>query len=532
MVLGKRLAGLSAEDSGTLWNPRYWFAGPIRRTTSGTTVTPSRALTCGPYYACLRCVSEDIGSLPLELYRRQSDGGRKLADSHPLTPVLDETDWETITQYALSRGNGIAEIQRDGAGDVVRLWPIHPTRMRYERKPEGGLRYFVKTDDINAAPGVHEVELDAADIFHLRGPGDSEIGYSTIELAAESVGLCIAQNQFASSFFGNGAHTSVVLKHEGQLGPEGRQNLRESWNETYQGASNGNKVAVLEEGITLEKTSVNPDEAQFLESRQWQVEEICRWFRVPPMKIGHNQNTPYTNVEQLNLTYLGDALRPWLVRITREVKAKLLTEKERKRYYPEFDTQPLMAADAQGRAQFYQTMIGSGAMTINEAREREKLPDADGGDQPIIQQGFTTLERVAAGENVANPTPTEPEADEPAPEEQEDMPEDDEAQAVSAADVARPFIRAEVERMCRKEDRARSRALTKHKGDPTGLAQWEGKFYAEWADEICANLNPSCAIFDQPQAISRAVDAYCASCSGRAKPDPSTLYEAICKELF
>lgn len=533
MVLGKSLASLGGESTGGIWNPRYWFTGPMRRTVSGETVTPSNALSCGPYYACLRAVSEDVGVMPLRLYKEIK--GRKVeATEHPVHSLLlhranpsttAQTFFETLTHYGLGWGNGIAEIQRDGAGDPVALWPIHPSRVRFEKRAEGGVDYWVKTDDIASAK-VNEVRIPASDVFHFHGLGDGDIGYPVSSLGAESVGLAKAQNDFAASFFGNGAHSAVILRHPGQLGAEGRKNLRDSWNEAYQGAKNANQTTVLEEGLEVERLSIPPNEAQFLESRQWQVEEICRWFRVPPMKVGHNQNTPFTNVEQLNLVYYNDALLSNMRRISDEVREKLLNEKERRKYEAKHDRNLVLLVDAKGRAEYYRTMINASVMQPNEARALENLPQVDNGDINVIQSGMTTLDKVASGENMTAKQPSTPKKD-PGGDRDGEEPMDPQA-----SDTARPFISAEITRLCRKESAARNRALKKHAGNPEALMQWSGRFYSEFSDDVFDSMYPAVSMFGHGPECRQVIDQYCAEAVNRAEPDPIALAESICKELF
>jgi len=405
-------------------NPSYWGfgvnAGP--QTTSGEVVTPARAFTLAPYFACIRNISEDVGKLPFVTYTRAADGGREQATTHPLFPLLryasspeatSQTFRETLTGWALGWGNGYAEIQRDAAGAPMALWPIHPSRVQV-RRVDGSVVYDVSATDYQAGSMVR---LPAADVLHLRGLGDDPlVGLSVIRIAAESIGMTLAAQTFGAAFFGNGAAVGGVLLHPGKLSEQAATNLRKSWADMHAGAVNAARPAVLEEGIRWEKLTIPPDEAQFLETRNFQVEEVARWFRMPLHKVQSLKGATYSNIEQQALEYVVDTLMPWLVRWEEEVRRKLIDERDRAALYAEHNVNALLRGDQAARATFYQSMITLGVMSLNEVRAMENLNPIPGeaGKAHFIQGAMTTIERIVSGQGPAqfsaatSPTATSP----------------------------------------------------------------------------------------------------------------------------
>ena len=398
-----------------------WFGG--RKTVSGERVTSETAMTLSVYYACLRNVAEDMGKLPLILYKRLDPRGKDRATSHPLYRLLHDepnsemcsvTFVETLQHHAAAWGNGYAEIERDGANRPISLWPIHPSRVMVKRN-SSRLYYEVRVDDLNAPARV--VAMDAENIFHLRGLGPSGVeGYSVLRLAAETIGLTIAAQKFGAAFFANGANPGGLLTHPSKLSPEAAKRLRESWEAKHAGASNTHRVAVLEEGMKWEKMGVPPEEAQFLQTRQFQVEDVCRWFRMPPSKVGHLERAQgWSTLETMNRDYVTDTLMPWAARWRQEIARKLLAEKERDVYFAEFLFLALLQADAKDRAEFYTKMLGNGSMSPNDIREAENMNPIDGGDIYLVPNSYQTVDNAGAKpEPPAEPQPPTPPHPEPA----------------------------------------------------------------------------------------------------------------------
>lgn len=507
-LLRAALSPIFAGVQMDITNPNYWISdvAQSRRTLAGSQVSPATSMTLSTYYACLRCIAEDVGKITLHLYEGQDGDGRRksLATSNPIYRLLrwqpcpettSQTFRETLTGNALGWGNGYAEIQRTATGKPVALWPIHPSRVRIQRI-DGQIWYDVMSSEWQAGATVR---LPAEDVLHIHGVGeDSVSGLSIARLAAESVGLGLAMQDFGASYFGNGSHTGVLLIHPGKLTEQAEDRLRTSWAKMHAGPENAHKVGVLQEGMKIEKTSIPPNEAQFLEGRQFQVEEVCRWFRMPPHKVQHLLRATFSNIEHLDIEYVRDTLMPWLVRWEHELCRKLLTESEQERYTARHDTSELMRGDSAARANYLRSMISTGAMSINEARDMEGLNPVqnDIGEKLFMQGAMTTVERIVTSPAPANPssrpgkqTPSRPmDGEEDDDEMEDDEHEDDDG--IDASIFLPVFSDAE-DRVCRKEQMAVSNALRKNPKPCAALTEWAGQFYAEHSGYIVDAFTPA-----------------------------------------
>lgn len=394
-----------------------------RKTTSGEYVSPAKAMTLSVWFACVRAIAEDVGKLPLIVYKRVGQN-KERATGTPLYRLLHDAPnpeqtpsafRETVNGWAESWGNGYAEIQRASDGSPIALWPIHPSRARVCRF-EGEVYLDVFAPMVGG--DAQGVRLPYRDVIHIRGFGDDPLaGLSVAGLAAESLGVSLAAQTYGASFFGNGANPSVVLTHPGKMSEPAQANLRESWKKRHSGSRNANGVAVLQEGIKLEKLTCPPEEAQFLETRQFQIPEIARWFRMPPHKVQDLSRATFSNIEHQSVEYLTDALMPWLVRWEQELTRKLMTERERAELVIEHLVDAVLRTDAVSRSNYYRTMIQIGAMAPDEARARENLNPIPGGAGArfYIQGAMVPLED--AGKQPTNTTTAAP-TDQPTPEPQ------------------------------------------------------------------------------------------------------------------
>lgn len=404
---------LTAANGGSdLHSPSAWllsWAGGLK-TSAGMAVGPVTAMTLAIYYACLRNISEDVGKLPLHTYRRLARGKARALD-HPAYALLHDqpnddmtamTFRETLTHHALAWGNGYAEIVWTPAKDVQALWPIHPSRVQARRDPDGLLVYDIYGGELtlpgSAMQNVRRLRQE--NVLHLKGLGaEGYEGYSVLRLAAESLGLGLAAQTFGAAFFGNGATVGAVLEHPATLTEAAQKRLRESWQTIYGGPSNAMKLAVLEEGMKYTKLGVPPEEAQFLETRQFQVEEVCRWFRMPKSKVHDLTDSTYSNMEQQNLEYVPDTLMPWLVRWEQELKRKLFAAEPD--VFAEHAAQGLLRGDQAARASFYKDLFGVGAMSPNDVREFENLNSiGPAGDTFFIaSNNYTPLNQVVMNDS-------------------------------------------------------------------------------------------------------------------------------------
>jgi HK97 family phage portal protein len=361
-----------------------------------------------------------VAGLPLHLYRYTDTGGKEKAIDHPLYALLhDEPNpemtsfvfRETLMTHLLLWGNAYAQIIRNGKGEVVALYPLMPDRMRVDRDEHGRLYYeytVYDADDVDGRKGTNgvgrTVRLQPHDVLHIPGLGfDGLVGYSPIAMAKNAIGLAIATEEYGSKFFANGAAPSGVLEHPGIIKDPSR--VRESWQATFGGSGNANKIAVLEEGMKYTPISISPEQAQFLETRKFQIDEIARIFRVPPHMIGDLEKSSFNNIEQQSLEFVKYTLDPWVSRWEQAMVRALLTPDEKKKYFFKFNVDGLLRGDYQSRMNGYATARQNGWMSANDIRELENLdriPAEQGGDLYLINGNMTKLEDAgifAAGNN-------------------------------------------------------------------------------------------------------------------------------------
>ena len=315
---------------------RFFFGG----STSGKNVNERSAMQMTAVYACVRILSESIAGLPVHLYQYRENGSKEKAIDHPLYRILhDEPNpemtsfvfRETLMTHLLLWGNAYSQIIRNEKGEIVALYPLMPDRMTVDRDEHGRLYYeylVYDGDDVDGRTGTDPkangkiVRLHPADVLHIPGLGfDGLVGYSPIAMAKNAIGLAIAAEEYGSKFYANGAAPSGVLEHPGTLKDPGR--VRESWQSTFGGSSNANKVAVLEEGMKYTPISIAPNEAQFLETRKFQINEIARIFRVPPHMVGDLDKSSFSNIEQQSLEFVKYTLDPWVIRWEQALKKSL-----------------------------------------------------------------------------------------------------------------------------------------------------------------------------------------------------------------
>lgn len=360
-------------------------------TTSGVSVTatPESAMRFSAVFACVKTISETLSILPLILYARMDDGGRERAREHPLYSVLHDAPNEEMTSneyeeaalgHLLLRGNHYSEIITDNNGDVRALWPLRPDRVRPVRLPQSErLAYEVRVEKMGDA-----VTLPARRILHIRALSwDGIMGLSPIAMARESLGIGIAAEEYAARFYSGDGAVPVTLQHPGRMSEEAYQRLRKSWAERYGGLSGKQRAAILEEGMKAETIGLSQEDAQFIETRKFQVEDIARFYRMPLHKIQSMDRATFSNIEQQNIDFIQDTIMPWAVRWERAINARLLTRQERSRMFAEYLMDGLLRGDSQQRAEFYSRAIQWGWMDRNEVRARENLNPREGLDQPL-----------------------------------------------------------------------------------------------------------------------------------------------------
>jgi len=381
-------------------NYSFFFGG----TTSGKPVNEHTAMQMTAVYSCVRILAEAVAGLPLHLYKYTDSGGKEKALSHPLYFLLhDEPNpemssfvfRETLMTHLLLWGNAYAQIIRNGKGEVIALYPLMPNRMSVDRDSSGSL-YYTYTRYSDEAPTTKgmTVTLRPSDVFHIPGLGfDGLVGYSPIAMAKNAIGMAIACEEYGAKFFANGAAPGGVLEHPGTI--KDPQKVRDSWNAAYQGSSNSHRVAVLEEGMKYQPIGISPEQAQFLETRKFQINEIARIFRVPPHMVGDLEKSSFSNIEQQSLEFVKYTLDPWVIRWEQTISRALLRPDEKKLYFAKFNVDGLLRGDYVSRMNGYATARQNGWMSANDIRELENLdriPPELGGDLYLINGNMTKLE--------------------------------------------------------------------------------------------------------------------------------------------
>ena len=405
---------------------RFFFGG----TTSGKAVTERSAMQMTAVYSCVRILSEAIAGLPVHLYRYDGSGGKEKATTHPLYFLLhDEPNpemtsfvfRETLMTHLLLWGNAYAQIIRNGKGEVVALYPLMPNRMTVDRDADGHLYYEYQTsqDEAHTMDGSR-VRLLPSDVLHIPGLGfDGLMGYSPIAMAKNAIGMAIACEEYGAKFFANGATPGGILEHPGVV--KDPERVRESWNSAFGGSANANKVAVLEEGMKYTPISISPEQAQFLETRKFQINEIARIFRIPPHMIGDLEKSSFSNIEQQSLEFVKYTLDPWVFRWEQSMQRALLSMDEKKEYFFKFNVDGLLRGDYQSRMNGYATGRQNGWMSANDIRELENLdriPEEEGGDLYLINGNMTKLKDagIFAASSQAQEEPDETEESKQEPE--------------------------------------------------------------------------------------------------------------------
>jgi len=376
----------------------FFFGG----TTSGKTVNERTAMQTTGVYACVRILSETLASLPLHTFKH-TDRGKEKAREHRLYYLLhDEPNpemtsfvfRETLMGHLLLWGNAYAQIIRDGRGNVLALYPLLPDKMTVDRTSTGELYYEYQKD-------TGSVVLRADEVFHIPGLGfDGLVGHSPIAMAKNAIGMAIATEEYGAKFFANGANPGGVLEHPGIVKDPKR--VRDSWNAVYQGSANAHRIAVLEEGMKFQPIGIPPEQAQFIATRKFQLNEIARIFRIPPHMIGDLEKSSFSNIEQQSLEFVKYTLDPWVTRWEQSIQRTLFRESEKRQYFVRLNVDGLLRGDYQSRMNGYATGRQNGWLSANDIRELEdmnRIPANQGGDLYLVNGNMTQLEDAGAFAN-------------------------------------------------------------------------------------------------------------------------------------
>lgn len=420
MKTTKILAKLRRRPTDTQLSSGYSFLfGP---TSAGRAVNERTAMQMTAVYSCVRILAEAIAGLPLHVYQTRQDGGKEKAVTHPLYRLLhDEPNpemtsfvfRETLMTHLLLWGNAYAQVIRNGRGEVIGLYPLMPNRMQVGRDSAGRLYYeYQRTTEEPPNAQYEKVVLPPSEVLHIPGLGfDGLVGYSPIAMAKNAIGMAQACEDYGASFFANGAAPGGVLEHPGTIKDPSR--VRESWTATFGGARNGNKIAVLEEGMKYTPISVSPEQAQFLQTRKFQMGEIARIFRIPPHMIGDLDKSSFSNIEQQSLEFVKYTLDPWVIRWEQALTKTLLDPRDTG-VFVKFNLEGLLRGDYASRMQGYAVARQNGWMSANDIRELENLDriaPEDGGDLYLVNGNMLPLSLAGAYATTQTPNPTTPEED-------------------------------------------------------------------------------------------------------------------------
>jgi len=501
-------------------------------TYAGPSVTEENAMRSGAVYACIRIISESIAALPLVLYK-QNGRDKSKATSHPLYPILhnlanpDMTalEWrELMISHCLLCGNGYSEKDIDTAGKIRALWPLRPDKMEdMQRGANGQMYYLYRMPDqtLRAIPSYR--------IHHLKGLGNGLMGYSPIMQAAkQAIGLSLAAEEYGARFYSNGARPGLILRHPGKLSEAAAKRLKESYAYEHQGLSNAHRTKILEEGMDVTTIGIANNEAQFLETRKFQVTEIARIFRVPPHMLADLDRATFSNIEQQSINFVMYTLMPWLVRHEQAIYRDLLTEGERHTMFAKYHVEGMLRGDTLSRYQSYQVAVNNTILTPNEIRELEDRNPIEGGDVLFTPVNLVTLGATPAPLPAAAPTV------EPAP-----------AQARLLVEVAQPALlpapqekraddvarRALMNRHVRLFEDAASRAVKRESSDirkaaKSKLGKRDAESFATWLESFYKQLRIWFPDYFRPLMQSYA-ETMMASVAGELGGEPAALDDTL-----
>ncbi|MEZ4714293.1 MAG: phage portal protein [Caldilineaceae bacterium] len=496
-------------------NHSWSYFGNWGETAAGVYVNEESALTLSAVFACVRVLAEGVAMLPLITYRRNGEVKERASD-HPLYRLLKEqpnpemTSFEfreTLIGHAATWGNGYAEIEWNRAGRPVALWPLRPDRMRVERRA-GQLRYDY------TLPNGQAQTLQWYQVHHLRGlSGNGVTGYSVIRMAMQGIGLGLAAEEHGARFYGNGARPGGVLEHPGRLSDLAFKRLQDSWNAEHQGLSNAHRMKILEEGLKYTAIGIPPEEAQFIETRKFQVSDIARWFRVPPHMIGDMEGATFSNIEEQGLEFVTYTLAPWLVRSEQALTRDLLTDAEQQTIFIEYLVAGLLRGDIQSRYNAYSIGRQNGWLSANDIRRMENMNPIDGGEVYLVPLnmvpagGDGTPVTVSASPDNASPVAQDrslPALDrEELPHQvgerradgEDEEPEQVRQMRVSRQRLANSYIRLYEDvatRVIRREANDMRRAVEKHlrKRSLDSFREWLAEFYRDFPAVLIESFLP------------------------------------------
>ena len=405
--------------------------------TSGERVDEKSAMQIATVYACVRLLAESVAGLPLHLYKADGEDGKMKARDHPLYKILYRqanpemssfSFWESMMTHLLLWGNAFAQIVRDGKNGVLGLYPLLPENVEIDRQ-NGGELYYIYHAYTDEVPGENNKDIlfRRDEILHIPGLGfNGLVGFSPIAMMKNSLGTTLAVERYGSAFFKNGAQPSGVLEHPGVL--KNPEKTRLNWSQIYGGAGNAHKIAVIEEGMSYKPISLPPEDSQFLSTREFGVEEICRIFRVPPHMVQDLKRATFGNIEHQSIDFVVHTLDPWLTRIEQAIIKDVLLEDEQDEYFPKFNVDGLLRGDYKSRMEGYAIGFTNGFLSPNDIRRLENMdpiPEEMGGNVYVANGSYVKLKDIGAAYKADAQPKVEDQPTEAG--EQEEIPEEEES---------------------------------------------------------------------------------------------------------
>lgn len=377
------------------YNTSLYGNAQIVGNSSNQAVSKERSLQLSTVWSCVKVISETIASLPISLYEKDADNKRYILSENPLHTLVGEQPstlynsfnfFERVLVDLCLDGNFYAYIERNNGGLPTQIIPIQCDDVCVYVSPDGREVYY-EIEQNESIPYPFTGKVGSENIIHIKGLScDGIMGKSPIQSAAESLGISLSIEQFAGSFFKNGASIGGILKHPGTLKPETAKRLRASWNQTYSGSINAGKTAILEEGMDFSPRQIPNNQAQFLETRQYQISDICRIFRVPNHLVNDLTNATYSNIEAQQIDFVVHTITPWIKRIEMALNQKLIPAKQKGKQYFKFNLTALLRGDSKSRADYYRTLVNIGVLSPDEVRAFEDMNSMGGASESVYMQ--------------------------------------------------------------------------------------------------------------------------------------------------
>jgi HK97 family phage portal protein len=388
----------------------FLYGGP---TISGVTVNQHAALGLSTVLACVRILSSAVAMMPLVVHRKTGPDTSEPATDHYLYPILGKRVNTNVTSFRWKRmmmvwaalnGNAIATYDVLGNGQVANIKPISPDRVTFYPQADGSLRYGIRELQTDGLLSATERLYSHEKILHIRGleVGDNGIGLSVISQARQALGQAIATEQYGASMFEGGALVQGFFKTPGKMSAQAQDNFSKSFDEKNKGLGNAHKRPILEQGIEFTKLSIDPVDVQWLESRKFSVEEICRWFGIQPRMVGSQEKNSRASVEQEGIEFISYTLGMWLENMEQEIETTFLSAMEQNSYFVKFNTDVLLRGDMTSRFAAYANGIQNGFVTPNQARSRESWNPLPNGDELLVNGTMIPLS-IAVQKTLSDP---------------------------------------------------------------------------------------------------------------------------------